>query len=104
MSERNTARRTVEQRYSRPWVGLKRDGGREVFKSLLSPTPKSHGEKYVGCIGPFRTVRGAAWMADPIRGTHNPHCRFAADAERLGEKYKAEYDEKSQTWKPLPIS
>jgi hypothetical protein len=79
------------------WVGCKL-GGREVFRNPTTPTPESHGEKFAAVIGPFRTIRGAAWMAHPTRGRDNPHCRTVADAERLALKYKSEYDPKTQTW------
>jgi hypothetical protein len=91
------ANETVEQRYSRIYVGCK-FAGREVFRSLTTPTPKTHGKQYAAVIGPFHTVRGAAWMAHPTRGRDNPHCRTVADAERLAKKYKSEYDEKAQKW------
>jgi hypothetical protein len=58
-----------------------------VFRSATTPTFESHGSLYNCVIGPFRTRRGADWMADPQKGQNNPHCRCVADAERLASKY-----------------
>jgi hypothetical protein len=60
---------------------------REVFISETTPTKASLGLLYSYVIGPFRTVRGANWMADPIKGTLNPHCKCVSDAERLAKLY-----------------
>lgn len=79
------------------YVGCKA-GLREVFRTESVPTEATHGEKYAACIGPFRTVRGAAWMAHPTRGRDNPHCVFVSDAERLAKKYASDYNAKTQTW------
>lgn len=68
------------------YVGCK-VGKREVFRSATEPTTATHGDKYNACIGPFRTRRGAEWMADTVKGMLNPHCRNVADAERLAKKY-----------------
>jgi|TARA_R110000824_G_scaffold394637_1_gene594614 hypothetical protein len=54
---------------------------REVFKAETTPTPTTHGERYYAVIGPFRTRRGADFMAQ--HGEANPHCQNVADAERL---------------------
>lgn len=67
--------------YSRPYVGLLHGGGREVFRSVQRPTTELHGDKYGAVIGPFRTRRGAEFMAR--HGAGNPHCRCVRDAERL---------------------
>lgn len=56
---------------------------REVFKSENVPTYESHGHKYNACIGPFRTMRGANFMAK--YGLGNPHCQTVTQAERLGK-------------------
>jgi hypothetical protein len=86
---------------SQIYVGCK-GATREVFHFPTTPKPTTHGEQFAAVIGPFRTVRGAAWMADPVRGTFNPHCRDVSDAERLAKKYAHEYDPKTRTWKSLP--
>jgi hypothetical protein len=57
---------------------------REVFKAAETPTPSSHGHLYNAVIGPFRTKRGATFMAE--RGVNNPHCRCVADAERIAKR------------------
>lgn len=59
----------------------------EVFKADAEPTRETHGSVYAMVIGPFRTMRGARWMADPVRGQGNPHCRCVRDAEYLAKKY-----------------
>lgn len=59
----------------------------EVFRSGVEPTAHTHGLEYACTIGPFRTMRGARWMADPVKGRNNPHCRCVADAERLAKQY-----------------
>jgi hypothetical protein len=75
----------------------------EVFRSPAEPTSESHGERYAAVIGPFRTRRAADWMAHPVRGRFNPHCRTVADAERLAKRYENEYDPKTRSWsEPLP--
>lgn len=77
--------------------------GKEVFRSNSEPTAASHGEQYAYVVGPFRTVRAAKWMAHPVRGTGNPHCRCVADAERLALKYRDDYDHRKQEWRdPTP--
>lgn len=77
---------------SQLYVGCKAGAGREVFRSNVTPTEESHGKMFAMVIGPFRTLRGARWMAHPIRGTHNPHCVTVADAERLAKIYKSDYN------------
>jgi hypothetical protein len=73
----------------RLYVGLVRDSLQgQVFRTPAVPTPETHGKLYAGVIGPFRTRRGADWMADPVKGRLNPHCRCVADAERLAKKYQ----------------
>lgn len=79
------------------WVGYAVGGKREVFRFTETPTLETT-PQYFAVIGPFRTVRGAAWMAHPVRGVNNPHCRCVADAERLARKYRTEYDPKTRTW------
>lgn len=69
------------------YVGLKIGKAvheRELFTSVETPTPESHGTKYVCVIGPFRTKMGAVFMRD--YGRNNPHCQTVADAERLAKK------------------
>jgi len=68
-------------RRPRPFVGTKRDGTREVFKSATTPTEQSHGDTYIYTTGPFRTMRGARFMA--TYGENNPHCRTVDEAERI---------------------
>lgn len=67
----------------RYWVGIK-DGVREVFPCDYKPSLETHGRLYAAVIGPFKTKRGAEFMAGP--GYNNPHCRTVADAERLCTK------------------
>lgn len=73
---------------SRIYVGLKAGTLQgEVFKFDITPTITTHGDQFNGAIGPFKTMRAANWMADPVKGRMNPHCRTVADAERLAKKY-----------------
>lgn len=60
----------------------------ELFAADAIPTETSHGMTYAAVIGPFRTKRGATFMA--LHGRSNPHCRCVADAERLARKYARE--------------
>ena len=67
----------------RVYVGLLTDSvGREVFKSDCRPTEQTHGHRYGAVIGPFRTVRGAKFMAGPA-GLYSPLVQTVADAERI---------------------
>lgn len=66
----------------RLWVGLIPGAPRQVFRHTGTPTLEST-PQFAVVIGPFRTRRGADFMADPVKGTGNPHCRCVADAERL---------------------
>lgn len=70
---------------ARIYVGVK-GTSREVFRSVSTPTQKSHGEKYAAVIGPFRTVGGAKVMAQ--YGRNNPHLQTVADAERMAKQLK----------------
>lgn len=62
----------------RIYVGVKQ-GKREVFKADSTPTEQSHGAQYGYVIGPFRTMRGAWYMA--LYGTNNPHLQTVSEAE-----------------------
>lgn len=63
------------------YVGLKAGRNDEVFRSETEPTRQTHGHIYLAVIGPFRTVRGANFMAK--YGCSNPHCTCVDDAEKL---------------------
>lgn len=63
------------------WVGIV-GTQREVFKHITVPTAVST-PQYLAVIGPFRTRRGANFMAQ--QGGSNPHCQTVADAERLAK-------------------
>jgi len=70
----------------RPWiyVGLLKDKlEREVFTTFLRPIQETHGHLYCAVIGPFRTKRGATFMA--LYGSGNPHLQCVRDAERLAK-------------------
>lgn len=73
------------------YVGIRSDKSstgtpntRVVFRNVLEPTPETH-PQYSAVIGPFRTVRGARFMAQ--FGANNPHCQTVADAERIAKDY-----------------
>lgn len=66
---------------SRHYLGIAGFGSiRELFTSATEPTEASH-PRYVACIGPFTTRRGAEFMLR--HGQNNPHCQTVADAELL---------------------
>ncbi len=68
------------------YVGHK-GGKMAVFQSAVTPTEKTHGHFYTLVTGPFRTLRGARFMAE--HGHNNPHVRSVADAERIAETIAA---------------
>lgn len=72
----------------KPYVGCKA-GKREVFKAESEPTEDSHGHLYNAVIGPFRTMRGAKFMAEC--GYNNPHLQTVADAERIALHYSKQH-------------
>lgn len=67
---------------ARFFLGLANGGRiREVFKFRGIPGPAD--VPFVAVVGPFRTRRGAQFMAD--HGRNNPHCLTVGDAERLAK-------------------
>lgn len=66
------------------YVGINRDE-REAFMSATRPIA---GTCYEVIHGPFRTARGARYMAE--QGTHNPECGTVAAAERLAAQAAAQ--------------
>ena len=52
-----------------------------ILKLDSEPTSDTHGQSYAYFIGPFRTMRGAKYMAR--YGRNNPHLQHVNDAERL---------------------
>ena len=70
---------------TRPYVGVKPDSSRELFRSNVEPTRDVWGHLYLYVIGPFKTVRGARFMRDYGKG--NPHCQWTGDAEALARIY-----------------
>ncbi len=70
--------------HARLYVGLGK-GKREVFRAYPEPTRDTHGNQYFAVIGPFRTRKGAEFMAR--FGENNPHLQQVADAELLSKKY-----------------
>lgn len=87
---------------TKPYVGIKKDSSREVVQSSDGPTQELYGHLYSAVIGPFRTQRGARFMAE--HGANNPHVQTVADAERIArdEQRKAEAA-KPKPGKPLHI-
>ncbi len=73
---------TKDTMRTKPYVGCKA-GKREVFKSEATPTEATHGHLYNAVIGPFRTMRGARFMAQC--GGNNPHVQCVSDAERIAK-------------------
>lgn len=69
----------------RLYVGRTYSGVMKTFRSEITPTFASHGMQYKYVIGPFKTKRGAEYMAK--YGAHdNPHLQTVEDAERLAKK------------------
>lgn len=66
------------------YVGVYPVGPWEVFDYDHEPTDRD-GLPYIAVIGPFRTKRGAHFMADYGRG--NPHLQTVSDAERIAKQY-----------------
>ncbi len=56
-----------------------------VFTSKSTPTHESHGYRFHGVTGPFRTKKGAMFMAEC--GYNNPHCRTVSEAEKLAKTH-----------------
>lgn len=83
---------------SRIYVGCVAGGAWEVFRAEVEPTERTHGQRFNAVVGPFRTARAAHWLAHPVRGQRNPHCRCVADAERLAKLYAAEYAAAGGRW------
>ncbi len=75
---------TLETKKTRPYVGIKKDGGREVFPASQGPTEELYGSLYSAVIGPFKTQRGANFMAQ--YGAGNPHLQTVEDAERAAKQ------------------
>jgi len=59
----------------------------ERFRSEVTPTAETHGDRYLYVVGPFRTVAGAEYMAR--YGANNPHCQTVAEAERAAARMRA---------------
>lgn len=72
---------------NRLYVGIVNWNLWQIFKSKTEPTLETHGDRYKAVIGPFRTMRGAAFMS--VYGRGNPHCVCVNDAERLGKRHFA---------------
>lgn len=69
----------------KPYVGRSIATGRlTVFYSDVYPSTDVHGRTYRYVIGPFRTVRGARYMA--AFGENNPHCITVDDAEDCAKR------------------
>lgn len=56
------------------------DGVLEHFVARKTPTLETHGHLYTAVIGPFRTRRGADYVAKSLKAYVRQHVR---DAERL---------------------
>jgi hypothetical protein len=56
----------------------------EIFRHSSDPTDVSHGNRYLYVVGPFRTIKGAEFMAE--YGDNNPHCQTVSQAEKLAHR------------------
>ena len=82
-----TGEEIMAKQRKRYYVGLRSNSTvhyRNVFLCPHVPTQGSHGVLYSAVIGPFRTKRGAEFMAK--HGHGNPHLQTVADAERLARR------------------
>jgi len=66
----------------RYFVGCKAGQHRALFSYIGIPTATSH-PAFDYVIGPFRTYRGAAFMASIAAATNPETVRTVADAERI---------------------
>lgn len=64
---------------TRWYVGVK-DNNYTAFRSPTVPTEQTHGQEYHSVIGPFRTKRGAQYMAT-FGPYHSPSLVTVKDAE-----------------------
>lgn len=78
---------STKRQYTRPYVGVKGDGTRVVFRLATTPTEDMFRNVYNGVIGPFHTTRGANYMAQ--YGRSNPHLLTVRDAERAAVRETA---------------
>jgi hypothetical protein len=93
---------TLETKKIRPYVGIKKDGTREVFPASQGPTEELYGDLYSAVIGPFKTKRGANFMAQ--YGAGNPHLQTVEDAERIArQEEKKELAARKPQGKPVNI-
>lgn len=67
------------RKYTRPYVGVKHDGTREVFRLAFRPTEDLWAGTYRLVIGPFKTTRGAQFMAKH----GDDHTHSIREAERI---------------------
>ena len=66
------------------YVGIRRADYRyERFTYSITPTLETHGSVYMAVIGPFRSKRGATFMAE--HGSGNPHLQTVSEAERIAK-------------------
>lgn len=66
------------------YVGFRKDKKAQLFKSDKTPTQSSHGDKYYGVVGPFKTKAGAQLMVDG--GFANPHTQTVSQCEEISAK------------------
>jgi hypothetical protein len=63
------------------YVGCRRNGAKVPFKTC-DPSERANGRAFFALIGPFRTRRGAEYMAAAGR---SPTCLTVHDAEELAK-------------------
>lgn len=66
------------------FVGIRPGGTRSVFFMAVVEPTREQCPQYIAVIGPFRTKRGAQFMAE--QGANNPHVQNVADAERIAKQ------------------
>jgi len=65
------------------YVGIRPEGTRHVFYMAVVQPTQELCPQYSSVIGPFRTKRGAQFMA--TYGANNPHVQCVRDAERIAK-------------------
>src|SRR5690348_17115800 len=81
----NEPEKRGKMKTKRYYVGLKPNGVRAVFYMAVVEPTQEMCPQYNAVIGPFRTKRGAEFMAK--YGAGNPHCQTVQDAEKLAANY-----------------
>jgi hypothetical protein len=89
------AKRRKEGAIVKYYVGIRPNASRAVFSMAVVEPTKEMCPQYSAVIGPFRTKRGAKFMAE--HGANNPHCQTVREAERIAKQIADRNDIADQT-------